>query len=70
MEGGSGNADVTEPTAPSGPIIRRARPAERGLLLIYLLEAPLKESSRCSMAASSPNIRIPSWDLQSVSPPA
>ena len=33
----------TEPTAPVGPIIRRARPAERGLLLIYLLEAPTAE---------------------------
>ena len=33
----------TEPTAPIGPIIRRKRPAERGLLLIYVLEAPSEE---------------------------
>lgn len=30
----------TEPTVPSGPIIRRSRPSSRGLLLIYLLETP------------------------------
>ena len=30
----------TEPSVPSGPIIRRSRPASRGLLLIYPLEAP------------------------------
>lgn len=33
----------TEPTAPIGPVIRRSRPAERGLLLIYLLEPPSTE---------------------------
>ena len=32
-----------EPTEPTGPVIRRERPAERGLLLIYLLEAPSAE---------------------------
>ena len=32
----------SEPTAPSGPIVRRERPAERGLLIIYLLEPPSK----------------------------
>lgn len=29
-----------KPTVPSGPVIRRARPVERGLLLFYLLEPP------------------------------
>ncbi|MDE0671508.1 MAG: Z1 domain-containing protein [Caldilineaceae bacterium] len=33
----------TEPSVPSGPIIRRLRPTSRGLLLIYLLEAPSEE---------------------------
>ncbi len=33
----------TEPSVPSGPIIRRARPTSRGLLLIYPLEAPSEE---------------------------
>ena len=33
----------TEPNAPTGPIIRRKRPVERGLLLIYLLKAPSEE---------------------------
>ena len=33
----------TQPTVPSGPIIRRARQARRGLLLIYLIEAPSEE---------------------------
>ena len=32
-----------EPTKPIGPIIRRSRPVERGLLLIYLIEPPSAE---------------------------
>ena len=39
----------TEPTAPMGPIIRRNRPAERGLLLIYVLEAPSEEHREAAL---------------------
>lgn len=31
-----------KPTVPSGPVIRRERPTERGLLLFYLLDPPLE----------------------------
>ncbi len=34
---------TTEPAIPSGPVIRRSRPAARGLLLIYALEGPSEE---------------------------
>ena len=32
-----------EPEDPTGPIIRRERPVERGLLIIYVIEAPSEE---------------------------
>ena len=47
------------PTDPSGPIVRRARPAERGLLLIYLLEAPTKEHRE----AARPRVALTSGPL-------
>ena len=36
-------ARLTKPPVSSGSIVRRSRPAQRGLLLIYPLEAPLEE---------------------------
>ena len=45
-----------EPTIPSGPVIRRSRPAARGLLLIYPLEAPTqrhREAARPSVALTA-----------------
>ena len=42
-----------EPTVPTGPVIRRARPAGRGLLLIYPLGAPSEEHREAAKPAGS-----------------